>query len=65
MDKAQIKFELEKITETVKRLIFDIPKYELANELNISRVTLDRRLKEHSWTYEEVLIINILSNKKL
>lgn len=65
MDKAQIKFELEKITETVKRLIFDIPKYELANELNLSRVTLDRRLKEHSWTYEEVLIINILSNKKL
>lgn len=65
MDKVQIKYELEKITETVKRLIFDIPKYELANELNLSRVTLDRRLKEHSWTYEEVLVINILSNKKL
>lgn len=63
MDKAQIKFELEKITEIVKRLTFDIPKYELAKELNLARVTLDRRLKEHSWTYEEVLIIKILSNK--
>lgn len=65
MEKTQIKYELEHVTETVKRLIFDIPKYELSKELKITMTTLNRRLKEHTWTYEEFLIIKILSNKKL
>lgn len=59
----KIDYKLKELTETVKRLVFDIPKFELADKLEITRFTLNRRLKEHTWTYKEYLIISELSNK--
>ena len=61
--KKSIIIKAELFTEKVKRLIYDKPKYELADELGISRVTLDNRLKTHNWTYIEYLIINELCSK--
>ena len=58
MTKEIAKKESIKLTGMVKRLIFDIPKYELAEKLGISRPTLDRRIIDHNWTYIEYLILN-------
>ena len=63
MDKNLIKSKQAAVTEKVKRLIFDIPKYELAKILEVSRVTFDKKLQNHDWSYAEKLIIDQLSAK--
>ena len=60
----QINNKLQSVTEKVKRLIFDIPKYELAKTLGINQKTFDKRLETNDWKYREVLIIETLIEKQ-
>lgn len=64
MENKKVKIELLKITEKVKRLIFDIPKSELSKILTINPKTLDKRLTDNDWKHSEVLIINDLIEKR-
>ena len=59
----KIENELIAVTNNVKRLIYDIPKMELAILLKISRPTLDKKIKSNDWTYREKLIIDSLIKK--
>ncbi len=61
MTHREAKSKVVSFTDTVKRMIYDIPKIELSKKLGIGRGTLDRRLRDHTWTYQDYLIINELN----
>ena len=58
--KMKIDARLILVSENVKRLLFDFPKFKMALLLELNERTLNSRLKKHTWTYKEKLFIDEL-----
>jgi hypothetical protein len=56
---VKVELRIKEVTEKAKRLLIFITKQELLELLKITRVTLNNRLQQHTWTVEEECIIDL------